>query len=100
MLFCTALVLLSIGLTILVEIPLLLVLGWIYFLWKTLPSVQPDWSAIGINQGPKSFGSPFFGGCNMLLADGSVLFVSESIAPQLLKALSTPASGESVRDEF
>ena len=56
--------------------------------------------AIGINQGPKSFGSPFFGGCNMLLADGSVLFVSESIAPQVLKALSTPASGESVRDEF
>ncbi len=53
-------------------------------------------AAIGINQGPKSFGSPFFGGCNMLLADGSVLFISESIAPDVLKALSTPASGERV----
>ena len=52
--------------------------------------------AIGINQGPKSFGSPFSGGCHMLLADGSVRFVSESTAPDVLKALSTPASGESV----
>ncbi|RLT21709.1 MAG: DUF1559 domain-containing protein [Planctomycetota bacterium] len=50
--------------------------------------------AIGINQGPKSFGSPFSGGCNMLLADGAVLFVSQTAAPDVLKALSTPASGE------
>ena len=52
--------------------------------------------AIGINQGPKSFGSPFSAGrgCNMLLADGSVRFVSESTALDVLKALSTPASGE------
>jgi len=52
--------------------------------------------AIGINQGPKSFGSPFSGGCNMLLADGSVRFVSESTALDVLKALSTPASSEPV----
>ncbi|MEJ7594124.1 MAG: DUF1559 domain-containing protein [Planctomycetaceae bacterium] len=52
--------------------------------------------AIGINQGPTSFGSPFSGGCDILLADGSVQFVSESIAPDVLKALASPASGESV----
>ena len=52
--------------------------------------------ASGINQGPKSFGSPFSGGCNMLLADGAVQFVSESIAPDVLKALATPASGDPV----
>ena len=39
---------LCIGLTILVEIPLVLVFGWIYFLLKTLPNVQPDWSAVGL----------------------------------------------------
>ena len=50
--------------------------------------------AIGINQGPKSFGSPFAGGCNILLADGSVLSISQTTAPDVLKALSTPASGE------
>ena len=54
--------------------------------------------ATGINQGPKSFGSPFSAGCHMLLADGSVRFVSESTAPVVLKALSTPASGEPVRE--
>ena len=50
--------------------------------------------AIGINQGPQSFGSPFTGGCNMLLADGAVRFISQTTAPDVLKALSTPASGE------
>lgn len=54
--------------------------------------------AIGINHGPKSFGSPFSGGCNILLADGSVQFVSESIAPDVIKALATPASGEPIRE--
>jgi len=52
--------------------------------------------AIGIKHGPKSFGSPFSRGCHMLLADGSVRFVSESTSRDVLKALSTPASGEPV----
>lgn len=52
--------------------------------------------AAGINKGRKSFGSPFSQGCNILLSDGSSRFVSEDIAPEVLKALSTPASGDPV----
>ena len=52
--------------------------------------------AVGINQGSRSFGSPFHRGAQLLLVDGSVRFVSESTTPTVLKAIATPDSGETV----
>ncbi|REJ71961.1 MAG: DUF1559 domain-containing protein [Planctomycetota bacterium] len=52
--------------------------------------------ANGINAGPAGFGSQSPGGCNMLLMDGSVRFVSENIDAATLEALSTPDGGEMV----
>jgi len=52
--------------------------------------------ALGINRQKNGFGSPFTGGAHFLLGDGSVRFISEDIDPAVLKALSTPNSGEPV----
>jgi prepilin-type processing-associated H-X9-DG protein len=52
--------------------------------------------ALGINRAPDGFGSPFKGGANFLMVDGSVRFIKDGIAPDVLKALSTPAGGERV----
>ncbi len=52
--------------------------------------------ASGINAGPDGFGSRSPGGAHVLLLDGSVRFVSDSIAPNVLQGLSTPDGGETV----
>jgi hypothetical protein len=52
--------------------------------------------ALGINRHPAGFGSPFERGAHVLVCDGSVRFVSEDIAPTLLKTLATPAGGEAI----
>jgi hypothetical protein len=44
--------------------------------------------------GPDGIGSPFPGGMNAMLLDGSVRFVSENIDPSVLEALSTISGGE------
>ena len=49
---------------------------------------------LGINQSPDGFGSPFTGGVNILMADGSVQFLSENVDPKVLRYLATPAGGE------
>jgi hypothetical protein len=54
--------------------------------------------AKGVNNSPDGFGSPFTGGAQFLLCDGAVRFVSNSIDPAVLKALSTPTGGESVSE--
>lgn len=54
--------------------------------------------AQGINQGPGTFAGPFGPGANVLIADGSVRFLSEDIDPAVLKALSTP-DGREVLEE-
>ncbi len=46
--------------------------------------------------GPDGIGGPFVGGCNMLLSDGSVRFVSDKVDPAVMEALSTIAGGEVV----
>jgi hypothetical protein len=51
---------------------------------------------LGINGNPQGFGSSSPGGCHFLLMDGSVRFVSENIAPGVLKGLATPAGGENI----
>lgn len=53
---------------------------------------------LGINRSPAGFGRPWTGGVNMLMADGSVRFVSDNIDPQVLEALTTPDGGEPVGD--
>jgi len=54
--------------------------------------------ANGFGTAPNQFGGPATGrgGVNMLLADGSVRFISENIDPQTLKALASPAGKEQV----
>lgn len=53
--------------------------------------------ALGINRSSRGFGSPFPpGGANFVFADGSVRFVKDTVAPQVLKALSTPAGNEAI----
>lgn len=54
--------------------------------------------ATGIDRRPDGFGSPFIGGANFLMGDGSVRFFSEDIDPAILKALATPNGGEPVGD--
>ncbi|MEZ6129107.1 MAG: DUF1559 domain-containing protein [Planctomycetaceae bacterium] len=47
--------------------------------------------------GPDGIGGPSPGGCHVLMADGSVRFVSENIDPQMMEALSAMADGKVVR---
>ncbi len=55
--------------------------------------------ARGINRVSDGFGGPSPGGINVLFADGSVHFLKNTINATILKALSTPAGGETVRPE-
>jgi len=53
--------------------------------------------ANGINTTPHGFGGARgSGGTQFVMADGSVRFVSDQISPEVLKALSTPAGGETI----
>jgi prepilin-type processing-associated H-X9-DG protein len=55
--------------------------------------------ARGINATPDGFGASWVsGGANFGFADGHVEFISEDIDPEVLKALSTPKSSESLDD--
>ena len=56
--------------------------------------------ANGLGTAPNQFGGPASGrgGVNMLMADGSVRFISENINPQTLKALASPDGNEQVGD--
>lgn len=64
----------------------------------------PPWSRpdntrdpmLGLNKGPDTFGSPFPGGVHFLMGDGSVQFISNDIAPDVLKALATPNGAEQI----
>lgn len=47
-----------------------------------------------------TWGSGHPGGANFVLADGSSRFITESITPAMLVALSTRAGGETVSDDF
>lgn len=46
--------------------------------------------------GPDGIGSPFPGGMNAALGDGSVRFISENIDPEVFKALITISGGEQI----
>jgi len=63
------------------------------------PYAQPgNWRdpALGINAGAESFGRPSGDGVCVLMADGSVRWLTNSIDRHVLRALSTPAGGEAV----
>ena len=51
---------------------------------------------LGINRSPQGFGSVSPGGASFLFVDGSVRFIMNSVDPQVLKALSTPAGREKI----
>ena len=55
-------------------------------LWRGVPNRQ--------------FGGNHPGGANVLFADGSARFISESIDPKVFEALSTMAGGEAVPADF
>ena len=59
------------------------------------PSNHRD-PANGLGGGPDAFGSPHTRGAHVLMADGSVRFVSNNTSPEILKALGTPAGNENV----
>lgn len=48
--------------------------------------------------GPDGIGGPSRGGCQILLADGSVRFVSENIVPEIFEAIATMSGGEPVNE--
>jgi len=57
--------------------------------------------ALGVNRSPEGFGSTYQEGAQFLFADGSVRFIKNSVSLSVMKALSTPASGEQVTsDEY
>ncbi|MBA3313630.1 MAG: DUF1559 domain-containing protein [Planctomycetota bacterium] len=56
--------------------------------------------ALGINASPEGFGSPFKGGANVLMGDGSVRFVSEEIDRKVLAALATPSAGDDAGSDW
>ena len=65
------------------------------------PYAQPgNWRdpAVGINAGRDSFGRPSGDGVCVLMADGSVRWLTNSIDRHVLRALSTPAGGETVSE--
>jgi hypothetical protein len=55
---------------------------------------------LGINLAANGFGCPesTVKGVNFAVGDGSVRFISEDISPRVLKALATPAGGETIDD--
>jgi prepilin-type processing-associated H-X9-DG protein len=56
--------------------------------------------ALGINATPDGFGSPWPGGANVAMADGSIKFLSDKIAPEVLRALATPAGNEKLPEDY
>lgn len=54
---------------------------------------------LGLNSNPAGFASPYPGGVNFLMADGSVHFIKNTVDKRVLKALSTPAGGEKVSSD-
>lgn len=56
---------------------------------------------LGINRSPDGFGGPSpWRGAIFLMCDGSTRFLSESIDPQVLKALGTPNDGDPIPDDL
>ncbi len=55
--------------------------------------------AQGLGASSNQFGGAFKGGAHMLLGDGAVKFISESVDPKVLEALSTPGGNETI-DSF
>ena len=54
----------------------------------------------GINRSPGGFGSPAKSrGAVFAFADGSTVFISEKVDPEVLRALATPAGGDKVRPD-
>jgi hypothetical protein len=56
--------------------------------------------AEGINKSPDGFGAPWGGGAQFSFMDGSVRFISEGIDPAVLRALSAPAGGEKIPENW
>lgn len=57
--------------------------------------------ALGINRSPEGFGGPpGWNGGMFLMCDGSVKFLSDKTDPKIMKALATPAGGETIPNEF
>jgi hypothetical protein len=54
--------------------------------------------SLGINKSSDGFGSPFTTGAHMLHCDGSVRFLSNETDLGVLKAISTPAGGETIKE--
>jgi hypothetical protein len=67
--------------------------------WAEPRDVTFDEVLAGFNQGERSGpGSYHPGGMNVLLSDGSMTFIADSIDPQVLRSLLTPAGEEVVGD--
>lgn len=57
--------------------------------------------ALGIHRSPEGFGGPpGWNGAMFLMCDGSVKFLNEKTDLKIMKALATPAGGETIPEEF
>ena len=54
---------------------------------------------LGINRSSDGFGSPFKGGAQMLMSDGSVRFITNEIDLKIFQGLGTPAGGEEIDND-
>jgi hypothetical protein len=52
--------------------------------------------AVGVKQGPNSYGRPGMEGTLLIMADGSVRSISSDVDPEVFKAMGTPAGGETI----
>lgn len=76
-------------------------------LFGEIVDARPPWGrpgnvrdpAAGLNA-PGGFGSPWVDGCQFTFCDGSARFLSDDIAPEVLRALSTPAAGDQPGDAW
>jgi prepilin-type processing-associated H-X9-DG protein len=61
--------------------------------------VPGGYSLNRLGAGADGFASPHPGGCQLLLCDGSVRFVKETLAQQVFRALASRADGEVIGAE-
>ena len=68
--------------------------------WGRPGNLRDPIAGINVEGSADGFAGPWVGGCQFAFCDGSVRFLSETIDPAVLKALSTPAEGDDPGEDW